>query len=217
MSITQDILCLSRTSLAERLGGIPLGVATDALLLQKFRAAVQELGEFRPRAALEEDPAFLQVIVQGLVTRGGMPLALFRATREQRQDQFVETRLNARIALAAGGHVEPVEAHADDALCAAMLRELTEELTFEAPPLPASLTPCGIICAAAPAAAMLDRVHIGFVYHAPTTGAVSLPAGSDEFVHLEFLNAARLRELYPRMEGWGQLLTTAILEGQLVL
>lgn len=213
----QTILCVRRSTLEERLGGIPLGLTTGAHLMERFREAVRDLGEWRPRPALEEDPAFLQVVVQGLVTRGTDVVCLFRTVRGQKPGEFVETRHNAKVALSAGGHVEPVEAGAADVLHAALLRELDEELVFRPHPNPTEIVPLGLLCKAAPDALLFDRVHIGMVYHVPVPGSVVLPSGSTEFTHIEFAGVARLRELFPRMEGWGQLLTAAMLERSLVV
>lgn len=211
----QRILCLRRTALEERIGAVPLGFTTDVRVVDGLRATARATGEFRPRPALEEDPTFLQVIVQGLVANGREVLALFRASREQTAGRFVETRHNDKVALSAGGHVERAEVGEDDPLTAALLRELAEELVFAEPPAPADLRPVGVLCRASPDAEMFQRVHIGLVFHVPTTGAVSLPPGSDEFTGVEFAGSGRLRELYPRMEGWGQLLADALLTERL--
>lgn len=216
--MAQEILCVRRAPLEARLEGqIPLGFTTDVRSFATIEQAVREIGEVRPRPALEEDPAFLQIIVQGLVTRDGSPLALFRAVRAARGDQFVETRHNAKIALSAGGHVELVEAGASDVLRAALQRELKEELVFERPPDAQTIEPLGIVCNASLDESLFNRVHIGLVFLVPTTGGVTLPPASDEFTHLEFADMRRLQELSPRMEGWGQLLSRAILDGTLVL
>lgn len=211
----EDILCVRRTVVEDRLGGVPLGFTTDPEVFTRLGEAVREAGEFRPRAELEEDPRFLQVIVEGLVTRGPEILALFRAVRAPRVGEFVETRHNAKVALFAGGHVEVVENGDDDLLLAALQRELAEELVFEKPPDPSAIRPLGIVCNASPDEALFHRVHIGLVYRVPVVDAVWLPEESDEFTHCEFIAGERLRELQPRMEGWGQLLADAVLAGQL--
>lgn len=211
--MAQDILCVRRGVLEDVLGGIPLGFTTDLALLDRLSAAVREHGEWRPRPVLEEDSTFLQIVVQGLVTRGSETLALFRRARTGRADHFVETRHNTKIALCAGGHVEPVEANAGDILSAALLRELAEELVVDPPPAAEAIRHLGLVCNAAPDAPLFHRVHIGIVFHIPVTGSVRLPAGSDEFERVEFCGSERLRELFPRLEGWGQLLAAAMLDG----
>lgn len=212
----QQVFCIRRTTLEERLGNIPLGLTVDPRVLTAFQDAVRALGEFRLRSALEEDPQYLQIIVQGLVTDGQSVLALFRKSREQRVDRFVETRHNAKIALFAGGHVEPVEAGESDVLRTALQRELSEELVFASPPRSA-LQPLGLACTAAPAAPLFQRVHVGVVYWVPVSGPVRLPEAGEEFDDLEFVRGERLRELLPRMEEWGQLFAAAILDGRLSL
>lgn len=211
----QRVLCVRRLTLEGELGSIPLGLSLDPKHISALEMAVVRHGEFLPRPGLEEDPRYLQIIVQGLVTDGQRVLALFRKSREQGAGQFVETRHNAKIALCAGGHVEPIESGTPEMLCAALRRELNEELVFATPPLPSSLVPVGIVCNAAPEAPLFHRVHLGLVYRVPVSGEIRLPAGSDEFDGLEMLDLDRLRELLPRMEGWGQILAQALLAGQL--
>lgn len=213
----QRILCVPRTLLEERLGAIPLGFTTHPDMLTAFQRAVRDHGEFRPRPELEEDPAYLQVIVQGIVTNGDGVLALFRRSRRQHGERFVETRHNAKVALSAGGHVEPTEAKEDDVLRAALQRELLEEIICDPPVDIRRIAPLGLVCNAASDAPLFQRVHIGLVFQVPVSGTVRLPQDSDEFDHLEFASLDRLRALWPRMEGWGQMLATAILERTLVL
>ena len=216
-AMEQQVLCVRRATLQERLGGIPLGLTVDQEALTAFQEAVRSTGEFRPRPALEEDPTYLQVIVQGLVTDGASVLALFRKSREPQTDRFVETRHNAKIALSSGGHVEPVEANSGDVLRAALERELSEELVFTPVPPRSALLPLGLVCNAAPDASLFHRVHMGMVFLVPVPGAVHLPEGSNEFEHVELAGRDRLRELLPRMEEWGQILADAILDGRLSL
>lgn len=213
----QHILCVRRETLEHRLGRVPVGFVTDAPVLSAFRAVVREDGEFLPRPALEEDPTYVQVIVQGLISNNQQVLALFRRSRVQEARRFVETRHNGKVALASGGHVEPVEAGADDILVAALRRELNEELVFDVPLRGSDITPLGIICNAVPKAPLFQRVHIGMVYLVVARGPVRLPEKSDEFDAVEFCGPERLPHLIPRMEEWGQLLAGAILERQLVL
>lgn len=213
-----DVLCLRRTTLEDHLGGaVPIGFTTDPHVLQHFREAVASHGEWRPRRELEDDPAFLQVIVQGVVSNGACLLALFRKAREQKARDFIETRHNLKVALAAGGHLEPVEAGKGDILEAAQLRELFEELAFEHPPAASDIRPLGLICTAMPEAPMFQRVHIGYLSLVPVRGAVTLPKGQDEFDSVEFVRGARLSELLPRMEEWGQLIARAVLEARVAL
>lgn len=217
MTREQQILCVPRPVLEEHLQGIPLGLTVQPTILDAFQETVRTSGEFRPRPALEEDPTYLQIIVQGLVTDGQSVLALFRKSREQAAEQFVETRHNAKVALSAGGHVELVEATSEDVLRSALERELQEELVFDPLPSLTALTPLGLVCMASPDAPLFQRVHIGIVYRVPIPGSVRLPDANDEFTHVELAHGEHLHALFPRMEGWGHILAEAILDGRLSL
>ncbi|TSC64525.1 MAG: hypothetical protein G01um1014106_84 [Parcubacteria group bacterium Gr01-1014_106] len=217
MTHVQQILSVPRAVLEERLQGIPLGFTMQPELLAAFQDTVRTAGAFGPRPALEEDPTYLQIIVQGLVTDGTSVLALFRQSRERSAERFVETRHNTKVALSAGGHVEPVEEGSQDILRSALERELHEELVFDPAPALPTLTPLGLVSTAAPDAELFHRVHIGIVYRVPLPGVVRLPEASDEFTHVELVRGSALEALLPRMEGWGQLLATAILDERLSL
>ena len=213
----QRVLCIRRRTLEGELGRIPLGLSREPWQISALGTAVVRHGEFLPRPALEEDPRYLQIIVQGLVTDGQGVLALFRKSRAPAAGRFVETRHNGQVALSAGGHVEPLEVSTPDMLRAALQRELAEELVFVVPPPLSSVEPWGIVCTAAADAPLFHRVHLGLVYRVPVSGEIRLPDDSTEFDNLEMADLDRLRTLLPRMEGWGQILAQALLAGQFTL
>lgn len=217
MNSLQNILCVRRATLEHRLGDIAHGLTTDPELLAAFRDIVRTSGEWRARPALEDDPTFLQIIVQALITNGTDVLALFRTPPERRRGETYIEKRNKQVALTAGGHVEFLEAGADDILAVALQRELSEEVTFAVSPAWDAIRPVGLICTATPAAPMFQRVHIGAVWRVVTAGDVRLPKGSDEFEKAEFVSPERLRALTPQMEEWAQLLAQAVIDGRLPL
>jgi predicted NUDIX family phosphoesterase len=97
------------------------GIRTDDL--DAFIAALERDGRYEPRAAMEVDPSFKQVIPY-LVLRDGERFFLMRRTRAG-----VDTRLHDRYSIGVGGHLNP----GDGGLLGGLRREWAEELvaTFE--------------------------------------------------------------------------------------
>jgi predicted NUDIX family phosphoesterase len=97
------------------------GIRTDDL--DAFIAALERDGRYEPRAAMEVDPSFKQVIPY-LVLRDGERFFLMRRTRAG-----VDARLHDRYSIGVGGHLNP----GDGGLLGGLRREWAEELvaTFE--------------------------------------------------------------------------------------
>lgn len=209
----QRILCIERAVLEQGLGRtLPVGLTTDRELFHAVSALLLSKGQFRLRADVEEDPTFFQPIVYGVITDGERALALWRKERTSAAGWYVETRHNRQIGLAAGGHVEPLDGERqEDFFQHALLRELREELVFVPDTLsPAALFPVGILLREE---TVFDRVHLGLIFRVPVTGTVTLPRGNEEYDRVALLAPAELPRYRDAMEGWGQILTDAILRG----
>jgi predicted NUDIX family phosphoesterase len=83
---------------------------------------------YRPRAEVETDPSFKQLIPYVVLRCGA---ELFHYTRGS---QATEERLRARRSVGIGGHISRADAGADaDPYRAGMLRELAEEVEIQGP------------------------------------------------------------------------------------
>src|SRR2546422_11719117 len=91
--------------------------------VEDYLLRVREYGVFRPRAGVEEDPSFKQIIPYLLVRHRG------RLFLVQRSTEGGETRLHGKYSIGVGGHINRggVEG-AQDVLDAGMKREMEEEL-----------------------------------------------------------------------------------------
>ena len=98
------------------------GVRTDGV--EAFLAAVDAEGRFEPRAAMEVDPSFKQVIPY-LVLRDGERYFLMRRTRAGG-----DARLHDRWSIGVGGHLNP----GDGDLAGGLRREWAEELIADFEP-----------------------------------------------------------------------------------
>src|SRR5438270_8490205 len=82
--------------------------------------------QFRPRAAVETDPAYKQLIPYVVLACRGQ---LFHYTRMAGG----EARLRAKRSVGVGGHINPTDADATDPYRAGLLRELAEEVEVASP------------------------------------------------------------------------------------
>lgn len=206
----KQVLCVKRQELEEVFGGdIPKGFSVNADYFDKAARCYCEKGKFLPRETVEDDESILQAIVYGVVSDGKHVLGLWRKQRESKDGEFKETRHNNKIGLAAGGHLEPTDLFGDQQYFdQEILREFSEELSFQLVPKP---VPAGIIMYEE---TPIDRVHLGLIYKVLIPAdKVSLAANNDEYDQCKFLLPKELPELRDRMEGWGKVITDAIIAG----
>jgi predicted NUDIX family phosphoesterase len=213
---SQRVLCIERAVLASRLGHpLPIGFTSTSSLFRGVESAFLTAGSFRERASIEEDSSFLQMIVSGVVTDGEHILALWRKDRKQHSETFVETRHNRLIALFSGGHVDPLDGDMDRTFfLRALLRELEEELTFSSPIILENIAPAGVIYRDA---TLFDRVHVGLIFRVVVSSLPTVAKGNDEHEKIAFLSPEDLPPYRNQMEGWGHVLTDAILAGRFPL
>lgn len=207
----QAVLCVPRLRLEQVFGGtIPLGFSVSRQMFALAAGTYITEGKFLARAVVEDDPTILQAIVYGVVSDGRRVLGLWRKERHNETGKFKETRHNGLIGLAAGGHLEPsANFGKEDFFDREILREFSEELNFSAPPRP---LPAGIIMYEETA---LDRVHLGLIYKVLThEKEVGLAEDNDEYDRCRFLRPDELSPLRERMEGWGKMITDAIISGE---
>jgi predicted NUDIX family phosphoesterase len=188
----EQVLVVPTTAvIAELGGGTPwLGVRPtgEAALADLIR----ERGEFRPRAAMENDPDWKQVIPYPIL-RDGPRWFLMRRTRAGS-----DARLHDRYSIGVGGHVNPDDGGLDGDLSSALGREWTEELAVDFVPdfrflglLNDDTTPVG-------------RVHLGLVYDSDAAGR-PVTIRETEKLSGEFVASSGVAAVVDRLETWSRL------------
>lgn len=162
------------------------GIRTDDL--DAFIAALERDGRYEPRAAMEVDPSFKQVIPY-LVLRDGERFFLMRRTRAG-----VDARLHDRYSIGVGGHLNP----GDGGLLGGLRREWAEELvaTFEP-----EFRLVGLLN---DDTTDVGSVHLGAVYVADAGGR---PVGIRETDKLSgaFAAPAEVAAVVDLLETWSRL------------
>jgi predicted NUDIX family phosphoesterase len=162
------------------------GLRTDGL--EAFVAAVERDGRYEPRAEMERDPSFKQIIPY-LVLRDGARYFLMRRT-----GAGADARLHGLYSIGVGGHLNP----GDGGLLGGLEREWHEELVADFLPeftlvalLNDDTTPVG-------------AVHLGAVYVADVAGR---PVAIRETHKLTggFAEPGDVAAVADRMETWSRL------------
>jgi predicted NUDIX family phosphoesterase len=167
------------------LGIRPAGEADLAALIRRD-------GAFRPRSAMEADPAWKQVIPYP-VLRDGDAWYLMRRTKAGS-----DARLHDRFSIGVGGHVNPEDGGLDGDLGTALRREWHEELVVDFVPefrfvglLNDDTTPVG-------------QVHLGLVYEGDAAGRPVAIRETDKLSG-QFASAAEVAAVSDRLETWSRI------------
>jgi predicted NUDIX family phosphoesterase len=167
------------------------GLRADGL--ESFLDVVARHGRFEPRAEMELDPSFKQIIPY-LVLRDGDRYFLMRRTRAG-----TDARLHDRWSIGVGGHIDP----GDEGLSGGLRREWREELIadFEPPFTPVALLNDDTT--------EVGAVHLGVVVMADAAGR---PVAIRETHKLSgaFATAAEVAAGAEHLETWSRIVFDAL-------
>ena len=162
------------------------GLRTDAL--DGFVAALERDGRYEPRAQMERDPAFKQVIPY-LVLRDGERYFLM-----QRTTAGGDARLHGRYSIGVGGHLNP----GDGGLLGGLRREWDEELVADFVP------EFRLVALLNDDTTEVGAVHLGAVYVADAAGRPVEIRETDKLSG-SFVDARAVEEVVDRLETWSRL------------
>ncbi len=154
---------------------------------------IRRHGEFRLRAAVEEDPSLKQIIPY-LILRHGARIFLF-----QRSARGSEPRLHGRFSIGLGGHVAAEDIDGGDPLMGGLRRELDEEVIVEGG---WTARPVGVLN---DDQTPVGSVHFGVVY----VVEIELPSirvREKDRLTGRLAGAAEVRAAQGSMETWSQLI-----------
>ena len=184
MTDGEQVIVIPRASLMADPGW--LGITTDGL--DDFEALVAREGQFRPRAEVEVDRSWKQVIPY-LVLRDGLRYFLMRRTQAGG-----DARLHDRWSIGVGGHLNP----GDGDLAGGLRREWREEVTADFEP------EFHLIGLLNDDTTDVGSVHVGAVYVADAQGRPVAIRETDKLTG-EFADPADVAAVVERMESWSAL------------
>ena len=186
------VLVVPTESVIAELGGGAAWLGIRPAGEADLAALIRREGAFRPRAEVEADPAWKQVIPYP-VLRDGEAWYLMRRTKAGG-----DARLHDRYSIGVGGHINPEDGGLDGDLTAALRREWHEELVVDFVPsfrfvglLNDDTTPVG-------------QVHLGLVYEGDAAGR---PVAIRETDKLSggFVTAGEVAAVSDRLETWSRI------------
>ena len=180
----EQVYVVPRESLMDGAGWY--GLRTDDLAI--FIAAVERDGRYEPRAAMEIDPAFKQIIPY-LVLRDGQRYFLM-----QRTAAGGDARLHGRYSIGVGGHLNP----GDGGLIGGLRREWDEELVADFVP------DFRLLALRNDDTTPVGAVHLGAVYVADADGRSVAIRETDKLTG-GFASPAEVAGVAHHLETWSAL------------
>jgi predicted NUDIX family phosphoesterase len=162
------------------------GLRTDGL--DEFVIAAERDGRYEPRAEMERDPSFKQIIPY-LVLRDGARYFLM-----QRTSAGGDERLHGRYSIGVGGHLNP----GDGGLLGGLRREWAEELVADFVP------EFQLVALLNDDTTDVGAVHLGAVYEADVDGRPVAVRETDKLTG-EFASPAAVAAVADRLETWSRL------------
>ena len=167
------------------------GLRTDRI--DAFLEAVAEHGRYEPRAAMEVDPRFKQIIPY-LVLRDGERYFLMRRTKAGG-----DARLHDRWSIGVGGHID----HGDEDLAGGLRREWHEELVADFEP---TFTPYALLN---DDTTDVGAVHLGVVILAEADGR-PVSVRETEKLSGAFATPAEVAAGAEHLETWSRIVFDAL-------
>jgi predicted NUDIX family phosphoesterase len=155
-------------------------------------ALIRSRGRFMPRAEMERDPAWKQVIPYP-VLRDGDDWFLMRRTKAG-----TDPRLHDRYSIGVGGHVNPEDGGLDGDLTGALEREWHEELVVDFVP---AFRFVGLLNDDTTA---VGQVHLGLVYEGNAAGRAVAIRETDKLSGA-FVPSAEVAAVAERLETWSRI------------
>jgi predicted NUDIX family phosphoesterase len=152
---------------------------------------IQQEKEFLPRALMENDSSYKQIIPYLIFTFNNTYFLM------QRQAKSSEQRLKNKYSLGIGGHIRAEDMSSDSIIDWAR-REFEEEINYQGI---YTVKPLGILNDDSNS---VGEVHLGFVFLLEgTSSAISVKS---ELKSGELLSLAQCEAYYPQMESWSQII-----------
>jgi predicted NUDIX family phosphoesterase len=186
------VLVVPTSDVIEKLGGGAAWLGIRPAGAEDLAALIRASGRFLPRADMERDPSWNQVIPYPVLRDGG-DWFLMRRTKAG-----TDPRLHDRYSIGVGGHVNPEDGGFDGDLALALEREWHEELVVDFVPqfrfvglLNDDTTPVG-------------QVHLGLVYEGDAAGR-AVAIRETEKLSGAFVPTAEVAAVADRLETWSRI------------
>jgi len=184
----EQVLCVKREDIFP--DGAWHGFVSDDL--DVHQAVIREHHFFKPRAEVEDDPAFQQII----------PYVVFRHLHKylltHRLRASSEKRLRKQYSLGVGGHINPQDLGAGDPILDGLKREWSEEVAYD------GKFEAKLIGLLNDDSSPVSKVHLGVVFLVDGDSPNISIRETDKLAG-ELLTLDEMRIFYLGMESWSQM------------
>jgi predicted NUDIX family phosphoesterase len=185
----EHVLCVKREDLFP--DGAWYGFISEGL--ERYQKVIREQSFFMPRAEVEEDPAYQQIIPY-VVFRHGDRYFLTRRLKASS-----EKRLRQLYSLGVGGHINPGDLEHGDPIRDGLRREFEEEVEYSGE---IEATLLGLIN---DDSSPVSRVHLALAFLVEGTSPQIAIRETNKLAG-ELLTLEEMRMYYLEMESWSQLI-----------
>ena len=193
---TEQVLCVKREEIFP--DGAWHGFVTENL--DRHQQVIRERNFFKPRAEVENDPAYQQII----------PYVVFRHDDRyfltHRLRASSERRLRKQYSLGVGGHINPGDLVAGDPILDGLKREWQEEVVYE------GLFDARLLGFLNEDSSPVSKVHLGVVFLVDGDTPNIRIRETDKLAG-EMLTLDEMRMFYLAMESWSQIVYDRLVSG----
>ena len=187
-ALAEEVLCVKRDDIFP--DGAWHGFVTDNL--DRYQAVIRERYVFKPRAEVEDDPGFQQIIPY-VVFRHGDRYFLTHRLRAS-----TEKRLRKQYSLGLGGHINPGDLMSGDPILDGLKREWEEEVVYD------GHFEAGLLGLLNDESAPVSKVHLGVVFLVDGDSP-NIAIRETKKLGGELLTLEEMKRLYLQMESWSQI------------
>ena len=184
----EHVLCVRRDDLFPE--GAWYGFISEGL--ERYEKVIREQSFFMPRAEVEEDPSYQQIIPY-IVFRHGDHYLLTRRLRAS-----TEKRLRQLYSLGVGGHINPGDLEQGDPIGDGLKREFEEEVVYSGS---IDATLLGLIN---DDSSPVSKVHLALAFLVEGSSP-EIAIKETEKLAGELLTLEEMRMYYLEMESWSQI------------
>jgi len=168
--------------------------------LDRYQSIIRERYVFKPRADVEEDPGYQQIIPYVVFRHGNRYFLTHRLRASS------ERRLRKQYSLGVGGHINPSDLRSGDPIADGLKREWEEEVAYDGQ-FDAELL--GLLN---DESAPVSKVHLGVVFLVDGD-TPNITIRETKKLGGELLTLDEMRRLYLQMESWSQIVYDRLVEG----
>jgi predicted NUDIX family phosphoesterase len=184
----EEVLCVRRDEIFP--DGAWHGFVTDDL--DRYRAIIRERYVFKPRAEVEDDPGFQQIIPYVVFRHGDRYFLTHRLRASS------EKRLRKQYSLGIGGHINPGDLRSGDPILDGLKREWEEEVVYD------GRFDAQLLGLLNDESAPVSKVHLGIVFLVDGD-TPNIAIRETKKLGGELLTLDEMRRLYLQMESWSQI------------